>query len=371
MRNLILSAFALSATLSTNAFAHTTPIKLNFLDEYVIPAELSVDGDKVGGLSSIEFVNGKYFMIADDYENPRYFQAKITIEGTEIENTKISNITFEKSLPLMGQKSSKRVVDPESLIPAPKQNSIVWTSEGSVKYNKPPAIFMQSLAGNIDQTQTTFALPSMFNIGKNTGPRHNAVFEGVTLDMSGKGIWVSMEGALKQDGEEATLKHGSMVRISHFDFASKQMQKQFAYYVEPLVDRKGAKPDAFRTTGLVEILQISEHHFLTMERSYTSGLKDGGNNVSIYLIDTQDATDTSNIASLKNQSFKAAKKTLVLDLATITDKLGSKQIDNLEGLTFGPTLANGNRSLLMVADNNFNVHGPQLNQVLLFEVSGM
>jgi hypothetical protein len=59
----------------------------------------------------------------------------------------------------------------------------------------------------------------------------------------------------------------------------------------------------------------------------------------------------------------------VLDLATITDKLKSKQIDNLEGLTFGPTLANGNRSLLMVADNNFNIHGPQLNQVLLFEVT--
>jgi hypothetical protein len=155
MRNLILSAFALSATLSTNAFAHTTPIKLNFLDEYVIPAELSVDGDKVGGLSSIEFVNGKYLMIADDSKKPRYFQAKITIEGTEIENTKISNTTFEKSLPLMGKKSSKRVVDPESLIPVAKQNSIVWTSEGSVKYNKPPAIFMQSLAGDIDQTTFT------------------------------------------------------------------------------------------------------------------------------------------------------------------------------------------------------------------------
>ena len=87
MRNLIFSTLALSATLSTNAIAHKTPIKLNFLDEYIISAELSVDGDKVGGLSSIEFVNGKYLMIADDYEKPRYFQAKISIEGTEIKNT--------------------------------------------------------------------------------------------------------------------------------------------------------------------------------------------------------------------------------------------------------------------------------------------
>ena len=40
--------------------------------------------------------------------------------------------------------------------------------------------------------------------------------------------------------------------------------------------------------------------------------------------------------------------------------------DNIEGLTFGPKLSNGNRSLIFVSDNNFSAI--QHTQVLLFEV---
>lgn len=340
------------------AFAHSADIQLNYLDEFIVPADLQINGDKVGGLSSIEYTNGKYLLIADDSKNPRYFQASISISGK-----KIKLVQFEKSLPLLDNKTHSEVVDPESLRVAPGSGDIIWTSEGSIKYKHAPAIFMQTTQGRV-----SFELPNMFDITKSSGPRHNAVFEGLTVAHSGQGIWVSAEGALKQDGEESTIEHGSMVRISYFDFASKKMQKQFAYYLEPMVNRPEAKPDAFRTTGLVEILQVNEHQFLTMERSYTSGIADGGNDVRIYLIDTTGTTDTSRMTTLKNQALRPASKTLLLDMATIKHQLNSKHIDNLEGMTFGPVLNNGKRSLLMVSDDNFNVHGKQLSQILLFEV---
>lgn len=41
-------------------------------------------------------------------------------------------------------------------------------------------------------------------------------------------------------------------------------------------------------------------------------------------------------------------------------------IDNIEGVTFGPTLANGKRSLIFIADNNFNPL--EKSQVFLFEI---
>ena len=41
-------------------------------------------------------------------------------------------------------------------------------------------------------------------------------------------------------------------------------------------------------------------------------------------------------------------------------------IDNIEGVTFGPTLPNGHNTLLFVADNNFQPF--EKNQFLLFEV---
>lgn len=42
-------------------------------------------------------------------------------------------------------------------------------------------------------------------------------------------------------------------------------------------------------------------------------------------------------------------------------------IDNIEGVTFGPTLSNGKRSLLFIADNNFNPL--EKSQVFLFQVN--
>jgi hypothetical protein len=67
------------------------------------------------------------------------------------------------------------------------------------------------------------------------------------------------------------------------------------------------------------------------------------------------------MASLQNQEFTPATKKLILNM----DDLGVF-IDNIEGITFGPKLANGKQSLLFVSDNNFSEK--QITQVLLFEV---
>ncbi|RYE19039.1 MAG: esterase-like activity of phytase family protein, partial [Sphingobacteriaceae bacterium] len=41
-------------------------------------------------------------------------------------------------------------------------------------------------------------------------------------------------------------------------------------------------------------------------------------------------------------------------------------IDNVEGATFGPTLPNGHKSIIFVADNNFSK--TEKTQFFLFEV---
>jgi hypothetical protein len=47
------------------------------------------------------------------------------------------------------------------------------------------------------------------------------------------------------------------------------------------------------------------------------------------------------------------------------DNLGI-YIDNIEGVTFGPNLPNGHKTLVFVSDNNFNPL--EQTQLLLFEV---
>jgi hypothetical protein len=66
-------------------------------------------------------------------------------------------------------------------------------------------------------------------------------------------------------------------------------------------------------------------------------------------------------ALLETPPKKIATKKLVLNM----DDLGIF-IDNIEGVTFGPTLPNGHRTLIFVADNNFMPF--EKNQFLVFEI---
>jgi hypothetical protein len=54
-----------------------------------------------------------------------------------------------------------------------------------------------------------------------------------------------------------------------------------------------------------------------------------------------------------------AQKTLLFDLDTLGIPL-----DNVEGMTLGPTLPDGRRALVLVSDNNFATS--QFTQFLLF-----
>ena len=61
-------------------------------------------------------------------------------------------------------------------------------------------------------------------------------------------------------------------------------------------------------------------------------------------------------------SIRPVEKTLLLDLDTLGIPL-----DNVEGMTIGPTLPDGRSSLVMVSDNNFAA--AQFTQFLLFALS--
>ncbi len=84
--------------------------------------------------------------------------------------------------------------------------------------------------------------------------------------------------------------------------------------------------------------------------------------VKIYEADLGAATDVSALPALAGATYTPAAKKRVLDVA----RTGISRVDNLEGMAFGPLLANGNRSLVLVSDNNFNPL--QLTQFLAFEV---
>jgi hypothetical protein len=56
------------------------------------------------------------------------------------------------------------------------------------------------------------------------------------------------------------------------------------------------------------------------------------------------------------------KKELLIDV----NSAAGPEVFNIEGICFGPLLSNGNRSLILVTDNNFNPR--ERTQFFLFEV---
>lgn len=366
---LMLSSLFITAKLQ----AESIP-KIKFLDEYIIGSNMTYQNTTIGGLSSIDYNNGYFYMISDDgggkrkdiLGEPRYYKADI-----EIKKNKIENIDFVSVTKLLPKGSNSQGIDPESLRIRGQSNQYLWSSEGSVKHNIEPAIYLSNLHQQPQQLLQAFSLPKHFNIRENAGPYFNAAFEGLSLSHDNKGVWVSMEGPLKQDSEEASLNHGAPVRMSYFSFSSKKIERQFTYYLDALPNEEQAKKDAYRTIGVVALLELSKNRFIVIERAYTAGLKSGGNRVKLYLIDSSQATETKHLYTLKDEAITVAKKELWLDLSDVKEQFGSKRVTNIEGITFGPKLASGNDSLLLISDDNFSSFGKQINQVLLFEVTGL
>jgi hypothetical protein len=105
-----------------------------------------------------------------------------------------------------------------------------------------------------------------------------------------------------------------------------------------------------------------------LERAFSAGHGSYGNTVRIFNINTKNATNTLDFKNLRKQKFTKATKELVFDFKSVKKRLTEGIIDNIEGMTFGPDLPNGNKSLILISDNNFNSLGKQLNQVILMEV---
>ena len=120
-------------------------------------------------------------------------------------------------------------------------------------------------------------------------------------------------------------------------------------------------PTAFAVNGLVELVALDRHTFLAMERSFSVGAPGTGNTIKLYVVELAGAKNISARASLAGQldKIRPVQKTLLLDL----DDLGIP-LDNVEGMAFGPDLADGRRTLVLVSDNNFAP--AQFTQFLLF-----
>jgi hypothetical protein len=333
---------------------------LEFRGEVVFPTGLQFAGTNVGGLSSITYdaARGVYHILSDDRSQlspARFYTARIDLSDGTLGP---GDVTFTGVTTLKqpdGSTFPPLSLDPEGMVLT--EEGLAVTSEGDTARLIPAFVRTFGLDGS---SLRTFPIPSYFDptTDGSSGIRGNYAIEAAGVTPNGRFLFAGMEGALFQDGPAASLAGGSLARLLRYNLRSHKADKQYVYPVGPIVEPP--LPGQFAVNGLVEVLPLSQHSMLAMERSFSVG---AGNTIRIYLVDLARAQDVDRHASLAGQRFRTVEKTLLLDL----DVLG-RTLDNVEGMTFGPTLPDGRRSLVLVSDNNFDPLA--FTQFLAFAYSG-
>lgn len=326
----------------------------------VIISNTDFESTTIGGLSGIDYHNGTYYVISDDPINPiRYYTMNLKFDADNFTSVEVTGV--HKFLDIQGNPIQDNTVDPESIRFDPESNKIIWVSEGNVKSGIPPALFETGIDKITTASTKTPEILSLF------GVIPNGALEGLSLSYDKKGYWIAMELPLFQDGNIPTFaSNNSPVRISYIDKKSNEVTQQFAYNLDKLaIDPKGAPGSSIN--GLVEILSINDTEFYTLERSFSRG-DNGGTVIKLFKTTITGASNIKDIASLKGADYNLMKKELIFNFDSIKEQLPSKQIDNIEGICFGPELSNGNKSLVFVADDNFKRNADQINQFIVLEV---
>jgi glycerophosphoryl diester phosphodiesterase len=328
---------------------------------------------QVGGLSGITYdpASNNFYIISDDrsqFGPARFYTA--TIDPTLFTG---GGVTFTGVTALRqpnGQTFPALSLDPEGI--AIVGSDVYVSSEGEVSANRIIDPFVNRFSVANGQQNQALPIPNPFipapnSIPTTSGVRDNLALESLITTPDKRFLFTATENALVQDGPLATLTNGSPSRILQYDLATGQAIAQFLYNTEPVALPPNPS-NQFNTNGLVDLLALdnSGKRFLSLERSFSTGAVgtpgNTGNTVKIFEVSLEGATDISGLSSIDGVSgIVSATKTLLLDLTSL-----NIPIDNVEGITFGPNLANGKRSLILVSDNNFSP--TQFTRFLAFSV---
>ena len=361
----VTSLIAIAIAIAASASAASAGTTLRYIGQQILPTATFYGGTQVGGLSGIDFTGGTdYVAISDDrsqVNDARFYSLKLDITPTSFNSVTFTGVTAFKDP--SGNPYPALSIDPESIRKLSNGNYI-YSSEGDTNRNINAFIRETQADGTYVRDYTIPASFQQTGPAGTTGIRNNLAFESLTLANGGATTYTATENALRQDGPASSFGVGSPSRILALNTATGAPGAEFVYNVNPVANPT-TPPGGFSTNGLVELLDIGGGKLLALERSFVSGFttptSNTGNSIQIYEIDINGATDVSGFASLAGQSFTPVSKTLLLDLDTLGIPL-----DNIEGITFGQTLSNGHRSLVVVSDNNFSP--TQFTQFVAFEV---
>ena len=340
-------------------------VDIEMLGQVVVPTGTEFEGTEVGGLSSITYDEhrGIYHALSDDQGNRtdangdptgdpvRYYTMAIDLDDRALDDGDVEFVGVSQLFDTKKEAFAPGGVDPEGFVAT--RGGFFMSSEGNVLADPiiDPFIRRYNRSGRVT---ARLPIPEHYiSNGIDHGVRFNLSFESLNLTPDRRTLVTAGEGALFQDGPASSFDQGSLARLLTYDMHRRRPQAEYVYEVGPW-----AEPSTiFGVNGIVEVLPIDDAGtMLVMERSFSVGGVLGGgtgNVVVINEVSTKGATNVLETDALYRDGspipFTPVSKRLVFEF----DDLGIP-IDNIEGMTFGPTLPDGRQTLVIVSDNNFS-----------------
>ncbi|HEY9808399.1 MAG TPA: esterase-like activity of phytase family protein, partial [Halomicronema sp.] len=304
-----------------------------------IASGTTVGGTIVGGLSGITYdsVNNQYYIISDGRNSTgspgaaRFYTGTINLTG----DTLAAGGWTINAVRTIGNPTptfAANTTDTEGI--ALLGSSVYISSEGIFTSGNPTSQpFINEFNISTGNQISALTIPAKFTATNTTsGIVGNAAFESLTISPSGIFLFTATENALKQEVAAPTATTGTPSRILTYDLTTNSAAAEYVYNTDA-------------GNGISEILAIDNTNLLVLERSMNPSV---GGSLKLYQVSLNNATDVSGLNSLIGNSYTPVQKTLIANFQT-----AGFPIANFEGMTFGPNLSNGKRSLLLLSDNNF------------------
>lgn len=331
------------------------------LGEKIVPFKLDFQGTTVGGLSGIDRdrCTGDYVFLSDDRgysQPPRFYTARLDVDAGgvhAVDFTGTHNLLQPDGSvypsPALGD---GKAVDPEEIRVDPRTCAYWWGQEGDRPKSAAQPVIQPSIQFAAPATGAYLGqlpLPENYLITGDRGPRQNQAIEALTFDARGRVLTSAIEGPLLQDGPLPTTEQGALVRVTK-QSRDGAVLGQFAYPLEKIFAVNDPTSPWGPDTGVPSILAFPDDpdRYLVLERTWVAG---AGYKIRLFEATTRGATDVKDVASLATdgQTVKPMRKKLVADF----HDLGLSTVDNTEGMTWGPDLGHGERSVVLVSDDNF------------------
>jgi hypothetical protein len=191
------------------------------------------------------------------------------------------------------------------------------------------------------------------------GRQPNRGLESLVISRDGTTLYTMTQSSVIQDGglNAENRREGLFIRILAINIDAHE--PTFREYLYQLDDKRN---------GVNELLAASDHEMLVLERDGAKGSKSKCRRV--YRVDLRETDEAMSAALAKIDALpakgavagvKPLTKTLELDFLDPSHGLASDDMpEKIEGLSFGPAMADGRRTLLVSTDNDLIPENPSI-----------